>query len=156
MLLGGFQNRVGAWILECFGEAVARDRADRAHRFLEEAIELVQTLGCTPAEAHELVDYVFGRPVGEAAQECGGVMVTLAALCLASGLEMNDCAEAELARIWGRIPELRAKRETKPAGSPLPAAPVTECATCGDRGKVRQCDGHGWWMESCPDCAATK
>ena len=39
------------------------------HRFLEEALELVQACGATASEAHQLVDYVYGRPVGEPAQE---------------------------------------------------------------------------------------
>mgnify|MGYP006958842284 CR=1 FL=1 len=67
----------------------ASDKAERSHRFLEEALELVQACGCSASEAHQLVDYVFGRAVGHASQEAGGVMVTLAALCLvAEGLDL--------------------------------------------------------------------
>ncbi|RQS15519.1 hypothetical protein DIE07_03565 [Burkholderia sp. Bp9002] len=35
------------WMLECFGAAIATDRMERNHRFLEEALELVQACGCT-------------------------------------------------------------------------------------------------------------
>lgn len=121
-----FQQRVQPWMLACFGEAIAADRQERNHRFLEEALELVQATGCTADEAHQLVDYVFGRPVGEPAQEVGGVMVTLAALCLAQGLDMHSAGEVELARIWTKVDAIRAKQAAKPKHSPLPAAPGGE------------------------------
>ncbi len=120
---GSFQQRVQPWMLACFGEKIAGDREERNHRFLEEALELVQSTSCTASEAHQLVDYVYGRPVGEPAQEVGGVMVTLAALCLANDLDMHMAAETELARIWTKVEQIRAKQAAKPKHSPLPAAP---------------------------------
>jgi len=117
-----FQTRVKPWLLECFGPEIANDKVERNHRFLEEALELVQSTGCTASEAHQLVDYVFNRPVGEPEQETGGVMVTLAALCLANEMDMHACGETELARI--SVPEIvlkiRAKQAAKPKHSPLP------------------------------------
>ena len=99
---------------------VCRDRQERNHRFLEEALELVQSLGCTRSEAHQLVDYVFGRPAGEPKQELGGVMVTAAALCWPNELDMDEAAETELARVWKKIDIIRAKQLAKPKHSPLP------------------------------------
>ncbi|WP_205884621.1 hypothetical protein [Pseudomonas putida] len=115
-----FQARVQPWLMACFGEMIAGDRQERNHRFLEEALELVQALGATAGEAHQLVDYVFGRQVGEPAQEVGGVMVTMAALCLANGMDMHQLAEAELARIWTKVEAIRAKQANKPQFGPLP------------------------------------
>ena len=115
-----FQERVQPWLMACFGEMIAGDREERNHRFLEEALELVQACGCTASEAHQLVDYVYGRPVGEPFQEVGGVMVTLAALCLANDLDMHANAETELARIWTKVEAIRAKQAAKPKHSPLP------------------------------------
>lgn len=115
-----FQARVQPWLMECFGEMIAGDREERNHRFLEEALELVQALGTTATEAHQLVDYVFGREVGEPGQEVGGVMVTLAALCLANGLDMHHLADTELARVWTKVEQIRAKQATKPQFGPLP------------------------------------
>lgn len=115
-----FQLRVKPWLLACFGEEIASDKVERNHRFLEEALELVQSIGCTAEEAHQLVDYVFGREVGETNQEIGGVMVTLAALCLANGESMSEAGEKELARIWTKVEAIRAKQKAKPQFSPLP------------------------------------
>lgn len=129
-----FQARVQPWMMACFGPAISADRIERNHRYLEESLELVQATGCTAQEAHQLVDYVFGRPVGEPAQEVGGAMVTLAALCLANGLDMHDAAEVELARIWKMIETIRAKQATKPRHSPLPAAPSVPGAS--ERGLI--------------------
>jgi hypothetical protein len=115
-----FQQRVHDWMLRCFGANIASDLTERNHRFLEEALELVQSLGCTKSEAVQLVDYVYGRPRGVAAQEAGGVLVTLAALCKASALSMEMCGEEELARVWTKIEQIRAKQAGKPKHSPLP------------------------------------
>lgn len=118
--LNRFQERVDEWLLACFGEEISRDRTERNHRFLEEALELVQTLGCTVSEAHQLVDYTYNRPVGVPRQEVGGVMVTLAALCLANGLDMQELGEDELIRVWKKVEQIRTKQAAKPKHSPLP------------------------------------
>lgn len=117
--MGTFQQRVQPWMQACFGSEIASDRIERNHRFLEEALELVQSLGCTESEAQQLVSYVYRRPVGDPPQEAGGVMVTLAALCLAAGLDMHAAGEGELARVWQKIDKIRAKQAAKPKHSPL-------------------------------------
>lgn len=122
-----FQQRVKPWMMACFGEIIAADAIERNHRFLEEALELVQACGCTASEAYELVDYTFGRQVGDKNQEVGGVMVTLAALCLAQGLDMHSAGETELARIWTKVEQIRAKQAAKPQFGPL--AEATQATT---------------------------
>ncbi|MFY3081995.1 hypothetical protein ACOTF2_18190 [Achromobacter xylosoxidans] len=122
-----FQARVQPWMTDCFGPTISADRQERNHRFIEEALELIQACGATASEAHQLVDYVFNRPTGEPAQEVGGVMVTLAALCLANGLDMHQAGDIELARISAPAirDKIRAKQASKPKHSPLPeSAPV--------------------------------
>lgn len=115
-----FQHRVQPWMLACFGEVIASDKEERNHRFLEEALELIQSFGMTRSEAHQLVDYTFNRPADPPQREVGGVMVTLAALCLAQGFDMHECGEAELSRVWTKIDVIRAKQAAKPKHSPLP------------------------------------
>ncbi|MDN7549118.1 hypothetical protein [Burkholderia cenocepacia] len=136
-----FQVRVQPWMLACFGAEIAADRAERNHRFLEEALELVQACGCTASEAHQLVDYTFGRSVGEPPQEAGGVMVTLAALCLANGLDMHTAGETELARVWTKVEQIRAKQAAKPKHSPLPEAPAQAAEP------VVSSDGINTWVD---------
>lgn len=121
-----FQARVQPWMMECFGPMILGDREERNHRFLEEALELVQACDCTQSEAHQLVDYVYGRPIGEPHQEAGGVMVTLAALCLANALDMHEAGETELARVWTKVEAIRAKQAAKPKHSPLPGPSTSD------------------------------
>jgi hypothetical protein len=117
-----FQSRVQPWMMGCFGAEISADRVERNHRFFEESTEAVQANGMTRSEAHQLVDYTYDRPVGELKQEVGGVMVTLAALCLASGVDMHEAGEVELARISApeTMAKIRAKQAAKPKHSPLP------------------------------------
>jgi hypothetical protein len=117
-----FQARVLPWMNACFGAQISADKQERNHRFLEEALELIQACGATAEEAHQLVDYVYGRPVGEPSQEVGGVMVTLAALCLAQDMDLQGAAETELSRIWGKVEQIRSKQTAKPAFGPLPGS----------------------------------
>lgn len=124
-----FQSRVKPWMDDCFGPAISGDKVERNHRFLEEALELVQACGCSREDCLQLVDYVYGRPTGEPRQEVGGVMVTLAALCLANALDMHEAAEVELARVWAKIDMIRAKQAAKPRGSALPTSPSYENPT---------------------------
>lgn len=115
-----YQERVDEWLRECFGDEVPYDKTQRNHRFLEEALELVQACNCSRQEAHKLVDYVFGRPRGEVRQEVGGVMLALSGLCTAQDVNMDACAESGLEEVWTRIPEIREKQERIPVISALP------------------------------------
>ncbi|MEM7683368.1 MAG: hypothetical protein AAF293_00985 [Pseudomonadota bacterium] len=115
-----YQERVAAWTTACFPESACKNVSERSHRFLEEAIELAQASGCTKEDALLIIDYVFDRPAGAQVQEVGGVLVTLAALCNALNLTMDEAGDDELARNWDRIDAIRRKQASKPAGSPLP------------------------------------
>ena len=115
-----FQERVRHWVSATFDEAGIYDVETRNHRFLEEALELAQSNGCTRDDAHQLVDYVFDRPKGLAKEEAGAVLLTLAALCGALRINMEQRGEIELHRVWQLSPQIRAKHLSRPANSPLP------------------------------------
>ncbi len=116
------QSRVQPWMMACFGPEISADKLERSDRFIEEALELVQS-GYYPKErVLALVDYVYGRDKGEMPQEVGGVMITLAAFCLAHDIDMHEAGETELARIWTKVEKIRAKQAAKPTGSALPVA----------------------------------
>jgi hypothetical protein len=150
-----FQSGVDLWMDACFGEPIKSDQLERADRFTEEALELVQTMpGFTAERAHALVDYVFGRPVGERGQEVGGVMVCLAALCNTVGLSVNAEADRELARIWTKVEAIRAKQKAKPTGSALPIAlsTPTDATAVEDERVSRNCAN--WSNGRCQSCGA--
>lgn len=116
------QERVAPWMQACFGPEISADKLERSDRFMEEALELVQASAYPKERVYALVEYVYGRDQGEINQEVGGVMITLAAHCLAHGVDMHAAGETELARIWTKVEKIRAKQAAKPTGSALPVA----------------------------------
>lgn len=110
-----FQRDVRKWVLKCFGQKIADDMVERSFRFLEEALELVQSVGCTKEQSLALVDYVYNRPVGDTRQEIGGVMVTLHAFACAADINVEAEAIIELERVDNpeTIAKIRKKQASK-------------------------------------------
>lgn len=97
---GHFQSMVTEWLYKCFGAAVAQDKMERNYRFIEEALELVQSCGMTQDDAIAVVKYVYSRKIGAKQQEVGGTMITLAALCGQQNIDMMGEAWREYDRIF--------------------------------------------------------
>lgn len=126
MNLNEFQIDVRAWMAQCFGWAIASDVRERGDRLLEEVLELLQAHGYDKTRIPTLVEYVYGRPVGDPPQEMGGVLVTLSAYADATELNMATCGDMELRRIWTKIPEIQAKQRSKrDIHGPLPGGNAT-------------------------------
>lgn len=106
-----FQEAVGEWMEEAFIPSLYSNITERGDRLLEEVLELLQSKGYDRHRVATLVDYVYGRPVGDPAQEVGGVMITLAGFCHVAGLNMQWEGDRELHRI--RKPEVMAKIQKK-------------------------------------------
>ncbi|WP_065428062.1 hypothetical protein [Stenotrophomonas maltophilia] len=141
-----FQVGVAEWMGQCFLPSLYSNMTERGDRLLEEVLELLQAHGYDRARVPTLVDYVFGRPVGEPAQEVGGVMVTLAGYCWVAGLDMHAAGDAELARINQPdvMAKIRAKQEAKNAlhfDTPLPGDPAATDAWPREGDLVRYGDG---------------
>lgn len=109
-----FQDAVARWVVECFGLKSASDRRERSLRFIEEAIELVQATGLTEAEVRRVAQYVFSRNVGRVADEIGGTIITLAALCEAEDKRLMKCALYTLDSCQERTDAIRVKNMGKP------------------------------------------
>lgn len=93
------QRRVFAWAWNVFGGPVVRDVGERAERFAEEAIELVQALGLSRERVLAVVDHVYAKPPGTLEQEAGQAGVSLLALCESIGLSADACEAAEFERV---------------------------------------------------------
>ena len=106
--------RVAAWLITTFGINKTRDIKERNFRFIEEALELTQSLGLTKTEVLNMVNYVYNRPSGMVLQEVGGVVVTLAALCYAINIDMLEMGNIELMRIILKTDEIKKKQLNKP------------------------------------------
>lgn len=109
-----FQERSRLWLEATFNIEYAEDKHSRNLRFLEEALELVQSTGLSKEACLQLVYYVFSRPIGETPQEVGGVMTTLSCLCTANKVDMMNAAETELSRCWLNQEKIKAKTALKP------------------------------------------
>lgn len=86
----------------------------RGFKALEEVLEINQVLGLSAEKAHILVDYVFGRPVGEIRQEAGGVAFTIQALFNALGFNFEQMVQEGLDDCRSRIETIRIKSKSKP------------------------------------------
>ncbi|MBB5769132.1 hypothetical protein [Xanthomonas euroxanthea] len=120
-----FQAGVSKWMGKCFLPSLYSNTTERGDRLLEEVLELLQSNGYDRTRVATLVDYVYSRPVGEPAQEVGGVMVTLAGYCWVAGLDMHAEGARELQRITQPdvMANIRRKQEAKNAlhfDTPLP------------------------------------
>ena len=104
------QRKVVEWGARCFGEDHMRDPIVRAARFIEEAAEWVQAVGLPKDHAQRALDYVYSRPPGDPAQECGGVSNTQYALASALGLSVAECEAKEISRCLTKSPEHFAAR----------------------------------------------
>lgn len=112
--MASLQDRAMKWAVECFGEERANSRKERNLRFIEEAIELVQSLDLEKEELLAVVDYVYSRRNGRPEQEVGGVMVTLVILCAANGIHAELSTEREFARCIDKIDFIRERNLQKP------------------------------------------
>lgn len=95
------RDRAGAflqWALETFGD-IALDPRERVLRFLEEAIELAQAARIDAQTILAIVDRVSARPLGDLPREIGQCLVTLELLARVFGIDADQEATAELARV---------------------------------------------------------
>ena len=97
--LAQLQTDTFQWFNLCLPGVEYANLKERAFRFLEESLELVQSLGVTEEEINKLIKYTYSRPLGSPAQEVGGVMLTLAVLCTIADLDLESCAVNELLKV---------------------------------------------------------
>jgi len=93
-----FEGRVRSWIIDRFGPENIQER-ERLRRFFEESVEFVQAAGMPQDEAQRLLQHVYERPAGEKCMEAGGVVITLAGWCAATGNTIEDLGNREFERI---------------------------------------------------------
>jgi len=104
------QLAVALWAIECFGEAEASSVPQRALRLAEEAIEAAQAADVDERLVHDLVKYVYGRPVGDISQEIAGVGITLLALAASVGVSADVVEREEFERVLSKPRDFFTKR----------------------------------------------
>lgn len=109
-----YQKRVDEWMKITFNPQVVVDVRERAYRWFEEALELVQALGLSADTAHRLVEYTYSRPASENVHaEVGDVVFTFATLCTALHISMLGAGESALAENWHKIQAIQARQAAK-------------------------------------------
>ena len=111
---GEYSKRVDEWLLSTFGEKVTINAEERNLRFLEEALELLQSLGLSKDQLISMINYVYSRPVGNPNQEVGGVFICLLALCNTHSIDLFKSFEEEITRCWNKQDIIRSKHANKP------------------------------------------
>lgn len=87
-----------AWAVSIFGEG-AEDGEERAMRFIEEAVELVNAVGLSASVVHAIVERIYTRHKGDRGREMGQALLTLELLAEVYGIDPSRCADVEFARI---------------------------------------------------------
>lgn len=107
-----FQERMSITCEEIFAEDHFNiDRRTRS--ILEEALEVAQVIGFPKERAHQLIDYVYDRPVGELRQEIGGLLSTLAAFATINNIDLMEAGEDELDRLNANKEKIALKHKNK-------------------------------------------
>lgn len=99
------------WARAMFGE-VALDPRERTLRFIEEAVELAQAMEIDAATLAAIVERVYRRPAGSVAREIGQCQATFECLARVLGVDSDQEATAELARVKAIPKEEWARRHS--------------------------------------------
>jgi len=110
------QNTVVTIGTAAFGEANMTNQRERALRFLEEALELCQSVGLDQDDIATVCLYVYGRPIEtNIGKELGGTLVTLFALADAHKQDLLSDGWVEIRRVAGRLHAAGEKHKNKPS-----------------------------------------
>ena len=90
------------WAKRAFGLEHTTNSKVRALRLLEEAIELAQAEGIKRHLVDHCTEIVYSRPVGQANQEIGGVLMTAAVYCGCVGRDIDEVLATELDRVLAK------------------------------------------------------
>ncbi|QIG74727.1 hypothetical protein EVC12_092 [Rhizobium phage RHph_I42] len=118
-----FQRRVQIWSNVTFGQVSLRERL---FRHAEEFFELMQACDVETSDLDMIKNHVYSKPVGEIAQEAGGVSTTFHVLCATLGIDAVGVGNHELGNMWKRLHIIREKTENKiHPDHPLPGVATT-------------------------------
>ena len=108
------QSRATSVCVDVFGKESMRNTRERAKRFTEEAIELMQASGVTLETVIEMATYIYGKETGELSQEVAGTMLGLFGLASSRFVNVTHAVHEELNRLVDDKEAIRAKALLKP------------------------------------------
>lgn len=107
------QERVRKFTMECFGHHNTYDRRERAFRFGEEALEVMQAAGLTTKDILALLEHVYSQKPGYLRKELANAHITLLSLATANSIELDSTTESDLNWAMDHIPEIQARYKQK-------------------------------------------
>ena len=108
------QTKTLSFCINCYGIENTFSKRERALRFGEEAIELLQTTGLTKEDIINLIEYVYRKNPGEVKDEFAGAQLTLLALANSFGVYLDDEADNNLELVNKNMPMIIKKYCKKP------------------------------------------
>jgi len=120
------QTAVLQWANATFGAATADITGERIRRFIEEAVELAQTVGLEADAVKAIVDHVYAKPHGDVNQEVGQVGVSLLALAEHLHIAADNEERKEFERITALPPEHWQSRQNAKAEKGLGLASTAD------------------------------
>lgn len=107
------QERTRQLTLQCFGYHNTYDRRERAFRFGEEALEVLQAAGLTTKDILALLETVYSEKPGYLRKELANAHITLMALATANSIELESTTEFDLNWAMENIPAIQARYQKK-------------------------------------------
>lgn len=93
------QGLIYNWTVAMFGSARATSKKERALRFIEEEVELVQALGLNHEEVAAVVNRNYQADVGNVAKELAQTQFTLYPLAESIGEDAEELCRSEFNRV---------------------------------------------------------
>jgi len=107
------QERVRKFTIQCFGYHNTYDRRERAFRFGEEALEVMQAAGLTTKDVIALLEHVYSQNPGYLRKELANAHITLLSLATANSIDLDSTTESDLNWAIDHIPEIQQRHKQK-------------------------------------------
>lgn len=109
-----FQKIAEDFLKRTFNKKIIYSKEERAYRFLEESLELVQSLDIPKDKVLEFIEYVYNKPEGYPSKEIGDVQITLACMCVGLGIDLEEVSYERMRAALENAERIKERWKNKP------------------------------------------